>query len=166
MIMLSGFRNHRNYNISRLKSKMYAHGFQKMFTSKHFKACFEMLVAGEFAPPPGAASKSSILPSTALPPAKPERPMGFQPPAPLGKFCQDFFEIPGRKTCKAAIFSPGKGISHAIKSPREATCLPFRRATFPAYTPSGTILVREGFASLELSREGVADISLFNIFLH
>ena len=43
MIMLSGFRNHRNYNISRLKSKMYAHGFQKMFTSKHFKACFEML---------------------------------------------------------------------------------------------------------------------------
>lgn len=77
MIMLSDFRNHRNYNISRLKSKMYAHGFQKMFTSKHF-----------------------------------------------------------------------------------------RQATFPTYTAPGTILVREGFASLELSREGVADISLFYIFLH
>lgn len=66
MIMLSGFRNHRNYNISRSKSKMYAHGFQKMFTSKHF-----------------------------------------------------------------------------------------RRATFPAYTAPGTILVREGFASLKLSGEGL-----------
>ena len=34
---------------------------------------------------------------------------------------------------------------------REATCLPFRQATFPPYMPLGTIEVREGFGPLELS---------------
>ena len=51
----------------------------------------------------------------------------------------EIFQISGRKNCKESIFALGNGISRRKNRPP------------PAYTPPGTIGIREGFGPLELS---------------
>ena len=76
-----------------------------------------------------------------------------------------FFGFPGAESARKRFFLRGGQTPTPKKSApgatnrnlrfrlvgREATCLPFWQATFPTYTPPGTILIREGFGPLELS---------------
>ena len=57
----------------------------------------------------------------------------------------EIFQISGRKNCKESIFALGNGISRRKNRPP------------PAYTPPGTIGIREGFGPLELS-EGFSTV--------
>ena len=95
---------------------------------------------GEQAPPPGAASKSSILPSAVSPSAKPENPLGFQPSCHPYQFLLKSFRFPGAKTARKRFLLWKMGFSAAKILP----C--------PPYMPLGTIEIREGFGPLELSK--------------
>ena len=100
-------------------------------------------VAGEQAPPPGAAPQIFNLSRGSFARrAKPQNPADSAPPATPTTICLSFpLENSGRKLCKEAIFALGNGIS---RRKNQHPC--------PPRMSPGTIFMREGCGPLALFR--------------